>query len=262
MFETTRFEAEQRVLASLVIAVGLAAFGGMMTLLAPGIIGDIDMAAFIDQLPPGMVEAMDLQVMATVEGFIAIELYQYVFLLAFGVYVAYSAAGTIAGDVEDDRMDTLLAAPVSRAQILLEKFLALLVPILIVNAVVGVVVYASAAFVEEPIAAADLLAVHALSVPYLLFCGAFGILASVVARRRLVAEGVSGGGIVAAFLVQTVTRGTDVEWLGAISPSEYYYPIGILTAGEYDLAGAGILLAGTAVVLLASIAWFREVDVR
>ncbi|MFQ3293474.1 MAG: ABC-2 type transport system permease protein [Halobacteriales archaeon] len=262
MFETTRFEAEQRVPGSVVIAVALAIFAAMMTLLAPSFLDEVDMAALVEQFPRRMVEVLDLEVMATMEGFIALELYEYVWLLGLGVYLAYSAAGTIAGDVETDRLDALLAAPVSRTQILLEKFLALLTPILIVNVVVLVAVYAGAAFVDKPIAVPDLVAVHGLSVPYLLFCGAVGMLASVLARRRLVAEGVAAGAIIGTFILQTLTTGTDVEWIGTIAPSQYYTPVEVLTISEYDLAGAGILLAGTVVLLLVSIAWFREVDVQ
>lgn len=262
MFETARFEGEQLLASSAVIALSLAAFGGMMTLIAPGILGDIDVDALVEQFSSGLVETMGLARMGTLEGFIALELYQYVWLLGLGAYFAYSAAGTIAGDVEDGRMDTLLAASIPRWQLLVEKYLALLVPIVVVNVVVFAAVYGAAVFVDDPIAFADLAAVHAISVPYFLTCAAFGMLASVAAPRRLVAEGVAAGGVVGTFLLESLVSPTDVAWLGAIAPMRYYDPLSILTAGEYDLAGAGILLVA-AVVLLAASAWlFGEVDVQ
>lgn len=262
MFETTRFESEQLLPASAVIAVSLAAFGGLMTMAAPGILGDVDVEALSEQLPAAIVEAFDLRAMGTIEGFIGLELYQFVWLIGLGAYLAYSAAGAISGDIEDGRLDTVLAAPISRRRLLFERFLALLTPILVINAVVFAAVYGASAFVNEPIALADLAAVHVFSIPYFLACGAFGTFVSVAAPRRLVAEGIGAGAIVGGFLLQTLVSGTDVSWLGALAPMRYYDPLTILTTGEYDLAGAGILLAATVGFLLAGAVYFGEVDVQ
>jgi ABC-2 type transport system permease protein len=178
-----------------------------------------------------------------------------------GTYVAYSAASTIAGDIDDGTMDTLLAAPVSRWQVLFEKFLSLLTPILVVNVVVLIVVYTGTQLVAEPIAAADLIAVHALSIPYLLFWGGYGVFVSALAPRRLIAEGIAAGTLVATFLVKTIADGTDIEWLGLLSPTWYYDPVTILTASEYDYSGAGLLLVATAVLLLAGGVLFARRDI-
>lgn len=262
MFETTRFEAERLLPASAVIALSLAAFGGMMTLAAPGILGDVDMEAFLEQLPPALIERMGLAEMGSLEGFIAIELYQFVWLLGLGAYFAYYAAGTIAGDEEEGRLDTLLAAPVSRRRLLIEKYLALLLPIVVVNVIVFVAVYAAAVFVNEPIAIADLGAVHVLSMPYFLACGAFGMLTSVASPRRLIAEGVGAGGIIGTFLLESLVTPTDVAWIGAISPMRYYDPLTILTASEYDLGGAGILLTASIALIGVSSWLFGRSDIH
>lgn len=261
MLETTRYEAEKRLLGSLALSGGLAAFAAMMALLAPGLLGEVDVAALAEQLPPAFVAAFDLELMGTMEGFLAIELYQFLWLVGLGAYVAYVAGGAIAGDVETGRMDTLLAAPIARERLLLENYLALLSSILLANVAVFGTVFATTRLVSEPIPAADLVAVHALSVPYFCCCGAFGTLASVTAPSRLVAEGVAAGGIVGAFLLDTVAASSDLPWLGTVAPMRYYDPTAVLTASEYDLAGAAILLAATVVLLAAAGAWFREVDI-
>lgn len=261
MFETVRFESERRLTGSAVVALGLSAFAAMMILIAPSILDEFDVAALTESFPPALVEAMQLDVIATIEGFMALELYWFGWLLVLGIYVAYSAASTIAGDIDDGRMDTLLAAPISRQQVLLEKFLSLLTPILVVNVVVLAVVYAGTQLVNEPIAAADLVAVHALSIPYLLFWGAFGMLASVLAPGRAIAEGIAAGALVATFLVETVADGTNIDWLGLVSPTRYYDPVTILTASEYDYTGAGLLIAAAAVILLVSGTLFARRDV-
>ena len=262
MFETTRFESERLVPASAVIGLGLAAFGGMMTLIAPGILGDVDIAALLEQYPSVMVEEMGLGHMGTIEGFIALELYEYVWLLGLGAYVAYTAAGSIAGDVETGRMDTLLAAPIARWRLLVEKYLALLTPIVVVNVVVFVGVTGAVQVIEETIPVADLVAVHVLSIPYLLACGAFGMLVSVAAPRRILAEGVAAGTIIGTFLFEMLLSNTDLAWLGGIAPMRYYDPLAILTESTYDPVG-GVVLCSAAVVLMAGSAWlFGEVDLQ
>lgn len=261
MFETAAFEAERRLTGSLVVALGLAALAVMMILIAPGILEDIDIDALLEAYPPALVEAMQLDVMATIEGFLALELYWFGLLIVLGIYVAYSAASTIAGDIEDGTMDTLLAAPVSRWGVFGEKYLALLVPIVVVNVAILAVVFVGTSLIEEPIPTADLIAVHLLSLPYLLLWGAFGMLASVLVSRRVVAEGVAAGTVVASFLAETVAEGSDLEWLGAVSPTRYYDPITILTASEYDFLGGVVLLAATAVLLLGAGIRFARRDV-
>ena len=59
---------------------------------------------------------------------------------------------------------------------------------------------------------------------------------------------------------QCDAAGAGIEWLGTLSPMRYYDPLAVLTASEYDLAGAAILLGAAAALLLAAAAGFREVD--
>lgn len=140
----------------------------------------MNLAALIKQYPPALVEAFGLTVIGTIEGYVALELYEFAWLLGLGSYLAYSAAGSVAGDVDDGRMDTILATPVSRAQVVVEKFLSLLVPVVLVNAVVLVVLFVGSLLVDEPLSLADLAALHALSLPFLLCWAAVGL----VPRRR------------------------------------------------------------------------------
>ena len=262
MFETARYDAERRLTGSVVVALGLSAYAAMMILIAPSLLGEVDLAALIEQYPPQLVEAFDLELIGTIEGYLALELYQFAWVLGLGAYLAYSAAGSVAGDVDDGRMDTILAAPVSRTQVVVEKFLSLLVPIVVVNVVVLVVVAAGTSLIDYPVPAADLVAVHALSVPYLLFCGGLGMFASVVAPRQFVAEGVAVGLLVGTFLLESVTAGTDLDWLSDVAPMRYYDPVAVLTASEYDLVGAVLLLGAAVALLAASSVWFGRVDVR
>ncbi|MFC4359116.1 ABC transporter permease subunit [Halobium salinum] len=262
MFEITRYESERRVLASGALAVGLALMAAMFLAIAPDIISQVDLEAYAEALPPAFSNAFDIAAMGTVEGFLATELYQFGWVILLGLYLAYSAAGLIAGDVERDRMDLLLANPVSRRRVVVEKFLSLLLPILVVNVVVGAVVYAGAALVGEPLAPVDVVAVHALSVPYLLTCAAIGLLLSVLARRESVAQRGAAGVVFGLFMLETLLTGTDYEPLARLSPTWYYDPMAILVESSYDLVGAALLLVAAAALVALSARRFTRMDVR
>lgn len=261
MFETFRYGVERRLRGSLVLTVGISLLGAFYVSMWPSF-ADVDIDQFIEAWPPALREMFGVETLASIEGFLATELYHFVWVLLLGLYVAYTAAGLIAGDVETDRMDLLLSLPITRRRLLLERFGTLLVPILLLNTVVPVVLYGAILAVGESIDLTGLLAVHALSVPYLLCCGSLGLLLSVLLPRADVANRVALGGIFALFLIDSITAiTTDYEWVGLVSPSRYYDPSDILVQGTYDLAGAGLLLAATAVVVGVAIYRFERADI-
>lgn len=262
MLEITWFEARERLLGSTVLAVGFGGFAGLVMLIAPGVIADADFEALLAQLPPAVIESMGLRALGSVEGFLAIEVYQFTWVIGLGGYLAYTGAATIAGDIETNEMDTLLAAPIARWQVVVEKFLALLTPVVMVNGVTFAAVAGTATAIDEPVSIADLGMVHLLSLPYLLACGAIGILASVLAAKRLTAEGLAAGTIVGTFLLESIVETTEYEVVGAIAPMRYYEPLTILTQSRYDYAGAAILAAATVVLVTVSAWRFSTQDIQ
>ena len=156
---------------------------------------------------------------------------------------------------------TVVALDEEFAGVVVEKYLALLVPILAVNVVMPFVVYGGLLVVGETIAVLPLFAVHLLSIPYLLACAGIGLLLSVLTSRASVAQRGGIGVVFGLFLIDTVTVDTDFEWLGALSPTNYYSPVDILTENTYDLAGALVLLSAAVVLVALSVAHFERRDV-
>jgi ABC-2 type transport system permease protein len=218
----------------------------------------VDLDEYVEAFPPAMVEAFGIESLGTIEGFLATELYAFAWVLLLGLYLAYSAASTVAGAVEDGRMDLRLSLPVSRRRIVGEEFLSLLVPIVVVNVLTPIVVYAGIVLIGESISVADLVAVHALSIPYLLACTAIGLAISVVLDREGRAQRAALGAIFGLFMIESVVVGTDFEAIGGLSPTRYFDPTAILVDGQYDLAGGAILLAATVALVLASQVWFSR----
>jgi ABC-2 type transport system permease protein len=262
MFEVTQYESRRRIRG----AVALAVFVGVFALLIVGIFpsveaSGVDFEAYVENLPTAVSEGFNVQAINTIQGFLAAELYQFVWLLLLGLYMAYAGGGTVAGDVETGRLDLLLATPVSRRRLVLEKFLSLSVPIVLVNLFGLLFVYGGAVLVDESIAIADLAAVHLLSIPYLYVCASVGLLLSVVLSRADVAQRGGIAAVFALFLLDTVSLGTDYEWLGKLSPTRYFDPTDILVEGTYDVGGALVLSAATVLLVLASLLRFQQRDV-
>jgi ABC-2 type transport system permease protein len=174
--------------------------------------------------------------------------------------MAYTAGGAIAGEVENGRLDLLLATPVSRSRVVVEKYLSLLTPIVVLNLLMPLFVYAAVLLIGESIHVVDLVMVHLLSVPYLLACTSIGMLLSVLVPRGDLAQ---RGGIAAVFLLfvlDSVTAGTDFEALGAVSPTRYYDTTEILVDQTYDVAGAIVLLLAAFALLAVTRALFLRAD--
>ncbi|GAB3032549.1 ABC transporter permease [Natronobiforma cellulositropha] len=260
MLEIARYQAERRLKGTLALAVGISALALMFIAFFPSF-ADVDMDAYVEAFPPAFQEAFGIDTIGTIEGFLAVELYQFVWLLLLGLYVAYLAAGSIAEDVERDRMDLVLSLPVSRARVVTETFAALVVPIVLLNLVVPVAVYAGVLAIGETVALADLVMVHLLSIPYLLACAAIGLLLSTLLVRADLARRLAIGLVFALFLVDSVSSSADYTWLAAVSPTAHYDPTAILVHGTYDFTGAAVLLLATLALVLASRVQFRRSDI-
>jgi len=262
MFEVTRYEGRRRVRGTAVLTALLAVYALLIVFLYPSIAeSGADFEEYVENLPPAFREGfVGSASFTTVEGFLSVEMYQFLWLLLLGLFVAYSAGALVAADVESGRLDMLLATPISRSRVLVEKYLSLLVPVLGVNLVTPFVVYAGLLAIGETIDPVSLFALHLLSVPYLLTCGGVGLLLSVRLNRADIAQRGGIGAVFGLFLLDTVSTDTDFEWLGAVSPTRYYSPVDILGEGTYDVAGALLLLAGAIACVGVSIVLFERRD--
>lgn len=261
MFETARYDGARRVRGTLVLAAGIGVLSVFFVWYFTQI-GDLDVDAMFESMDPLLLQAFGIETLATIEGFLAAEVYTFVWLLGLGLYFAYSAGGLVASDVEHDRLDLLLSLPVSRSRLLAEKFASLLVPIVVVNVVVGLVVYGSVLAIGESIDPVVLAMTHLLSVPYLLACAAVGTILSVLVDRADVARRLALALVFVLYLVESVlSNAAGLEWIGYVNPSRYYEPTAILVHGTYDLLDATILLAAVLVLLVGAQLLFERRDV-
>lgn len=261
MFEIVRFEAERRRLSTATLAIALAGFGLMMVSLGPQVIVEGGFEEMIEAMPPALRAAFGFEYLDSLAGLLASEFFSLGWILLFGIYAAYTMAGTIAGDEDDDQLDLVLAAPLSRTRLVVEKFLALLVPLVVVNLVAFLAVAVGVQLVDEPLNLANLAAVHAVSIAYLLCCGAIGLCLSVVIDGGRTAKRAAVGVVLALWLLESLVTGSEFEFLGLLTPMAYFDPPAILVEGTVDPLSVGVLAAATAVLFAVSHRLFVGTDV-
>ena len=104
-----------------------------------------------------------------------LEFFSY-FGVLFGAYPLIYAAGAISAEVERRSMEMLLAQPISRTRVLLEKFTALMINILILCLVAYLSVLAAASlWVEEQASFHEYIYIFVNNCFLLFFLGAFGL---------------------------------------------------------------------------------------
>jgi ABC-2 type transport system permease protein len=261
MTSILKYESRRRSKATVVLLVFLALYLLLIVSLYPSIEQAAGaMQEYAEALPPAIQESFAIDAITTLEGFLAAEVYQFVWVLLLGLYLAYVGGGMVGSAVETGRIDLLLAAPVSRRRVLVETYLSTLVPILVLNLAMPFVVLGAVMAIGEQLSVTNLLALHFLSIPYLLLTGAIGLALSVVLGRADLAQRGGLGLIFMLFILDSVTSGTDVEWLGSLSPTRYYSPADVLIDGTIDVGGAVILFVAAVVLVVASATYFENMD--
>lgn len=256
----TRYEGRRRLRMTAVLAVLYVVLGWLYIWVGPELVAGEGIQDMIDAMPPVLRDLLGFESLSSLAGLLASEYYTLGWIVGLAGYVAYSAAGRVAGSLVSNRMDSLLAGPVARSSVLGGTYLALLVPILVLNAVVPVALYVGSVVVGSPLPIVDLAVVHLLSIPFLLFWAAIGLALGVTLRGGRRAGRVALGLVFTAWFLESVLGSTDYEAYGAVFPNRYFDPPSVLVNSTYDLLGAGLLLAATLVVLGFAHVWFDRGD--
>ena len=255
-----RNESRRLVRGSLVLG---GAYALMMVFILSVFPAMADEAELIEQaFPEAMHGLFGFEELHTLEGFIGSYVFSLMWVVFIGLYVAYLAGGMIAGDIRERRMDLILANPVSRESVVLQKFASLWVPITVLIGIQVAMLYGGSIVLDETLNPVVLVLLHLLSVPYLLVCGAIGIILSVVLDREETAQ---AGALAIVFLLWLLDGlsqyDPDYEWIGEIAPSRHFDSADILIHEEYAWIDAGILVIAAVVLLGIALLLFVRRDI-
>jgi len=155
----------------------------------------------------------------------------------------------IAGEEQEHTLDLLLSTPVSRRRVVVQKFGALVVEVVILGAVLWGATAASAPAVGLDVPLTDLAAATLHMVLFAIGFGAIALSAGCATGRRAAAIGVGSVVAVAAFLLNSLAPlSASTEPLQRVSPLYHATGTSPLLNGA-DVGGLAVL-AGIAVVAL------------
>ena len=221
-FETLR----RRKWALLYWAVGIALLAAYIVVVIPDVKAITSYNALIKSLPPIMMNLLgtDASALASPAGFLGYALFGYMILVLAAYGVIYGLDIT-ANDEERGAMDVLLSMPIPRWRIVLEKFLAYTVGIILIAVLMIIVLLwgISSSAGLSSISAGQVIAASINFIPATLFVMAITALLAVVFRRREVAVAIAAMFVVASWLIDTIGRAApSFDGLRALSFLKYY----------------------------------------
>lgn len=179
-------------------------------------------------------ENMDAASFATPEGYIAVYMLAFV-PLYLAVYMVMLGLGIVSNDEDSGRLDLLLGTPVPRWQVIVEKFAALVVILLLVlvlnsaGAAIGVLLTSE----MQALPLSRLVDAALAMLPVTLIMATMTLFFSTLLRSRTLATGLTGAIIIGSYLVNNLAPIAQ-EALGTIKYASFFHyfsPLGTMRTG-------------------------------
>jgi ABC-2 type transport system permease protein len=191
-----------------------------------------DIQKFLAEYPKTLLDALNYNDIATPAGYLDATVYGLVVATLSVVFGLSAGARIVAGDEEGGTLDLILAHPVSRGRLALQRFGAFVVGAVGTSlALLVVILVLSGPFRLTGISAGSFAAMHLQLVLFTVFFGAVAYAVGSATGRRGWALGVGAGVAVFAFAANGILpqveglewiRGFSAyDWLNGVSPLEY-----------------------------------------
>lgn len=218
------------------------------------------LSAFGSSIPENLLTFFGGGDFTTPEGYFQVEIFGMMAPIAIMVVTIVMGAHAIAGEESSHTMGLLLANPISRGQVVRQRFSAL-------------VIFGAGVAVATFLGVASANAISGLNMNYLFvlatcvnlfligsFFGAVALLLGAASGRVGVAVGVAAGAAIGFHVLNSLSE-INNSWWGVLSPFHYYLGTDPLTTG-FNIQGMMILLAATGVVFLLTFPVFARRDLR
>lgn len=258
VFTKTLWDSRRGLLAW---ALGLAAVGVGYAAFYPSL-SSPEMRQFMDAYPQEIMDAMGITDLTSPEGYLGGTTFGLLGPALVIIFAAAFGARSIAGDEEAGRLDVLLAHPVTRGSVVVQRGLAMLVGLLVVCSVLLAGLLAIAGPAEfAAIGAANLAAATIHLVLLGLVFGTLALAVGAITGSRALALGVVAIVAVAGYFANNL--GPSVEglaWSRDVSPFHYYQGGEPLRNGLQAIDGL-VLFGASALLLVLGLLGFQRRDV-
>lgn len=246
-------------------AVGLVALVGLYVAVYPTVRDRPELNRLIEEYPEvikaliGGAAGIDFTSPA---GYLNNELFSFVGPLVFLVFAIGLGASAIAGEEDRGTIDLLLATPLSRDRLVLEKAAALATLVGVLGLVLWLSLVILTPLVQMEIGVAKLGAAVASIVLLVVHFGSFSLLLGAATGRRGLSIGLAASAALVAYVVNAL--GLLVGWLEPYRKfSPYYHYLGEEPLRQGLAADhVGVLLGASIGMVVISVVGFRRRDVR
>lgn len=245
-------------------SIGLVGLVGMIASVYPSIRDNPGLNKLIEDYPEalkGFIAFGGEVDYASAAGYLGSELFSLMIPLLFLVAAIANGAGAIAGEEERGTLELLLANPVSRRRVVLEKVAALVAELAGLGAVLWLSLWAGTRLAGMDIAVAHLGAAVVSTLLLAFLFGGLALALGAASGRRSVAIGVSTALAVLTYFVNSLAPLVDAfDAVSRLSPFYHYAASDPLRHG-LELGHVGFLAALGAATVVAAIALFDRRDV-
>lgn len=195
-------------------------------------------------------------------GFLNSQVFFIMLPMLLGILAVGLGASLLAREEQDGTIETLLARPVSRSNVLASKAMAGVIILAIVTICAGIATIVSGKAVGLSVSAWTITTGYLVCFILCLCFGAISFLLTALGKARGAAIGVGALAALGGYIL-TSLAGT-VDWLGSVAkltPFYYYQPEALLR-GAYDWSN--LLYYGVIIVVCATASWYvfnhRDID--
>ncbi|MEU5459863.1 ABC transporter permease subunit [Streptomyces globisporus] len=214
----------------------------------------------VDSIPEALRQSLNVD--GTAAGYLQASVFGIIVPLLAMIYGVTMGARAIAGDEESGQLDLLLAHPITRTQLVLQRFGALVAGAFGISALVWLAVLAVRGSAE--LTSVSPLQFLAQCFSLALLAITFGALAvgvgAAVGRRAMVLVVVAVVGVL-SYTASTFAAQIGADWIAHLSPFHYYIGGEPLRNG-FQWGDAAVLVIASAIFVAAGLARFNRRDIN
>jgi ABC-2 type transport system permease protein len=242
--------------AILIWGLALGVLTGIVVSAYPSLGSQLD--EMMANYPPEMLAFFgEVSSLSTIEGFLALEVFNMMAPIAFAFYAIILGARTIAGAEERGTLDLLLGNPLPRWQLVANGFATIAGALLGAVTILGLCTWIPARLAGVDLPLASVIAGTMNLVPLGLFFGGLALLTSAIVHRAALAIAIPGAVMLAMYVVNSLANLMEAaEPLRPLSVFDYYG-----SAIENGIAWPSFIvvtLLGSAFAALAATAFARR----
>jgi ABC-2 type transport system permease protein len=211
-------------------------------------------------LPPALQAFIGELSIATPAGFMSAEYFSWVTILLI-VYVVIQGTGAIAGEESSGTIDLLLAQPVSRRLMVVEKTAAVAIGSVLIIAIGYVGFMVSMPFVSMDLSLGSVAVASANMLPITLLFFALSLWLGAVAPNRALASGAVIGLATAFYFINMLANGVESLRNLQYATPFYYYGSGLSLVNGIVWWHVGVLMGAALLFFVATLRSFESRDI-